>query len=163
MMSAIRNLHECNRGASVIEFALAAPFMATLLLGTIELSRAYSDRLELEQAAQRTVERVQQQRNVSSDYSSLADEAAAAAGITKTQSNPAVRQWLECSSDGGATWVSQGENSLASQCPNDMDLPARYVSISIQKSFTPIVRSTYLGTNSRGQYTLTGEAGIRIQ
>lgn len=163
MMLKLRHLSACDRGATVIEFALVAPVMATLLLGIVELSRAYSDRLELEQAAQRTIERVQQQRTVSSDYSALADEAAAAAGITKTQSNPRVRQWLECSSDSGANWVSQGENSLANQCPNDTDLPARYVSISIQKTFTPIVRSTYLGADANGRYTLTGQAGIRIQ
>ncbi len=159
----IQRLGDSERGTSVIEFALAAPFMAALLVGVIDLSKAYSDRLELEQAAQRTIELVQQQRSVSSDYSVLADEAAAAAGIRKTSSNPAVNQWLECSSDGGATWVSQGNNTITSQCPNDTDLPARYVTISIQKGFTPVLRSAWLGTDSNGQYMLTGRAGIRVQ
>lgn len=162
------NLSECDRGASVIEFAMAAPFLAALLLGIIELSRAYSDRLQLEQAAQRTVERVQQQRAASSDYSWMKTEAATAAGITASPSNPTVSQWLECTpTDGNGTTtgppVSQGENSLAQQCPNDTDLPARYVSVSIQKTFTPAVSSRFLGTDANGNYTLTGEAGIRIQ
>lgn len=163
MKPAILKLRDCERGASAIEIALASPFLAALILGTVDLSRAYSDRLQLEQAAQRTIEKVEQQRTVATDYSSLADEAAAAAGITKTSSNPSVGQWLECSSDGGSTWISQGANSISSQCPNGTDLPARYVTIQIQKSYTPILGTRYLGTNANGTYTLTAQSGIRVQ
>jgi Flp pilus assembly protein TadG len=168
MMPPNRNLGECERGASVIEFAIAAPFLAALLLGMIELSKAYSDRLELEQAAQRTVERVQQQRITSSDYSWMKTEAATAAGITTTQSNPTVSQWLECTPTDGngvptGAPVNQGANSLGEECPNETDMPARYVSVRIEKTFTPILKSRYLGTDANGDYTLIGEAGIRIQ
>lgn len=163
MMKMFRHFLDCERGTSLIEFAIAAPFMAALLVGVIDLSKAYSDRLELEQAAQRTIEKVQQERTTGSDYSALKAEAAAAAGITATTTNPSVTQWLECSSDGGVTWVSQGNNSLASQCPNGTDLPARYISITIQKTFDPVIGSRYLGANSDGTYTLTGTAGIRVQ
>jgi Flp pilus assembly protein TadG len=168
MMPRNRNLGECDRGASVIEFAIVAPFLAALLLGMIELSRAYSDRLELEQAAQRTVERVQQMRIASSDYSWMKQEAATAAGITATQSNPTVSQWLECTpTDGNGTPtgapVNQGADSLEQECLVETDMPARYVSVRIQKTFTPAVKSRYLGTDANGNYTLTGEAGIRIQ
>jgi Flp pilus assembly protein TadG len=159
----LQTLRDCDRGASVIEMALVSPFLAALLLGMIDLSNAYSDQLQLEQAAQSTIEKVQQQRTVSSDYSTLAQEAADRAGITKTSSNPTVNQWLECSSDGGATWTSQGSNTISSQCPNGTDLPARYVAISIQKKFTPILRSGYLGADSNGQYTMNAQAGIRVQ
>jgi hypothetical protein len=41
-------------------------------------------------------------------------------------------------------------------------LPVR-VHFRIQKTFTPIVATRYLGANADGNYTLTGEAGIRIQ
>jgi Flp pilus assembly protein TadG len=163
MRFAFHRIRDCERGASLIEMALVSPFLAALVVGMIDLSRAYSDRLQLEQAAQRAIEKVEQERSTSSDYSSIAADAASAAGITQTSSNPAVTQWLECSSDGGATWTSQGNNTLGNQCPNGTDLPARYVSISIQKSYTPILRTQYLGTNANGQYTLTAQAGIRVQ
>lgn len=168
MILALRNLRDCDRGASIVEMALAAPILASLLLGMVELSRAYSDRLILEQAAQRTIEKVAQQRTPSSDYSSLRTEAAIAADITVTQNNPLVRQWLECTAtdaNGTPTGapVDQGDNTLANQCPNDTDIPGRYVTISIEKTFTPILGSRYLGANPDGTYTLTGEAGIRIQ
>ena len=169
MIGAFRNLRDDERGASVIEFAVAAPFLGALLLGMIDLSSAYSDRLKLEQAAQRTIELVEQQRTVSSDYSTqLRTEAAAAAGITATSSNPSIRQWLECTptdANGNPTGapVDQGNNTLASQCPNGTDMPSRYVSVTISKDYTPIIASTYLGTNSNGKYTLTASAGIRVQ
>jgi Flp pilus assembly protein TadG len=163
MKIAFRKIRDCERGASLIEMALVSPFLAALIVGMIDLSRAYSDRLQLEQAAQRTIEKVEQQRTVATDYSSLADEAATAAGITKTSTNPSVSQWLECSSDGGTTWTSQGANSISSQCPNGTDLPARYVTIQIQKNFTPILKTGYLTTNADGTYTLTAQAGIRVQ
>lgn len=168
MMFGFRELRESEQGTSLIEMALVAPFLAALLVGMIDISKAYSDKLMLEQAAQRTIERVQQQRSVSSDYSSLKVEAATAAGVQASQNNPVVRQWLECTpTDGNGTVtgapVSQGNNSLGNQCPSDTDLPARYVTITIQKAFTPIMRSRYLGTNANGTYTLTGQAGIRIQ
>jgi Flp pilus assembly protein TadG len=168
MMVANRNIRECDRGASIIEFALAAPFLAALLLGIIELSRAYSDRLQLEQAAQRTVERVQQMTVASSDYSWMRTEAAQAAEIPVTNNNPTLTQWLECTptdGNGNPTGdpVHQGNNSLGQECPSDTDVPARYVSIAIERTFTPIIATRYLGANPDGTYTLTGEAGLRIQ
>ena len=156
-------LRDDETGASIIEMALVSPFIAALLVGIVDVSRAYSDRLMLEQAAQRAIEMVEQQRTVGTDYGDIADEAAAHAGITATSTNPAISQWLECSSDGGQTWTSQGADSLASECPNGTDLPARYVSISIQKSFTPLFSNKYLGANADGTYTLTAQAGIRVQ
>jgi len=46
------------RGASIIELALTAPFFAAMLIGMIDLSRAYSMKLKLEQSAQRAVEKI---------------------------------------------------------------------------------------------------------
>ena len=164
MIRFVRTIRDCESGASVIEFALAAPFLATLLVGMIDISRAYSERLLLEQAAQRAIERVEQQRTVATDYSPIKADAAQQAGITQTQSNPQLTQWLECSSDNGATWTSQGNNTITSQCPNDTDLPARYVTIRITKSFTPTFGARFFpGANSDGTVTLAADAGIRVQ
>jgi Flp pilus assembly protein TadG len=164
MMRGLAAFRDCNRGASVIEFALAAPFLATLLIGMIDISRAYSDRLLLEQAAQRAIERVEQQRSVATDYGPIKADAAQQAGITQTTSNPQLTQWLECSSDNGATWTSQGNNTITSQCPNGTDLPARYVTIRITKPFAPTFGARFFpGVNSNGTVTLAAEAGIRVQ
>ena len=68
-----------NRGAALIELALAMPFLAALVIGMTDLSRAFSMKLQLEQAAQRAIEKVEQQRSVSTDYSTLSTEATSAA------------------------------------------------------------------------------------
>ena len=48
-----------DRGASIVELALVVPIMGSLLIGMVDLSRAYSHKLKLEQAAQRAIEKVQ--------------------------------------------------------------------------------------------------------
>lgn len=159
MIGMFRRLHDSVEGASVVEFALAAPFMASLLLGMVEVSRAYSDRLFLEQAAQRTVEKIEQQRSVSSDYSTMASEAATAAGVPTSQ--VAVHYWLECN---GTKQAPQDDSTTFSAgCPNSTDTYSRYVTVTITKSFTPIFSVRFLGTNSNGTYTLTATSGIRVQ
>ncbi|WP_310467629.1 pilus assembly protein, partial [Sphingomonas sp.] len=45
------------RGASVVELALVAPFLAAMLIGMVDMSNGYSDKLQLEQAAQRSIEK----------------------------------------------------------------------------------------------------------
>lgn len=159
MTVSLRLLRASDRGASVIEFALAAPIMATILLGMVEIGRAYSDRLFLEQAAQRTIERIGQQRTVSSNYSSLAGEAAAAAGVSSNQVT--VHYWLEC--NGVKQTPQDDETTFAAGCPNDTDTYSRYVTVRLEKSFTPILSSKYLGVDRDGNYTLSAEAGIRVQ
>lgn len=159
MMFAVRRLRESSAGASMVELALAAPFLATLLLGMVELSRAYSDRLFLEQAAQRTIEKIEQQRSVSSDYSTMASEAATAAGVAANQVT--IHYWLECN---GAKQAPQDDTSVFSTgCPNATDVYARYVTVHIEKNFTPIFSTKYLGANNDGTYTLTADSGIRVQ
>jgi Flp pilus assembly protein TadG len=69
-----------DRGASIIELALVAPVLASLLIGMVDMSRAYSYKLKLEQSAQRAIEKVQQYQAESSTYSTLQSEAATADG-----------------------------------------------------------------------------------
>lgn len=151
MMSALCHIRDCDRGASVIEMALAAPFLAALLVGIVDVSRAYSDRLLLEQAAQRAIEMVEQQHSVSSDYSSLETEAELAAG---DGSDATVDYWLECD---GARQADFGGACAQGQ------FYARYVTVSIDKTFTPVLGTRFAASNSDGTYTLTAEAGIRVQ
>ncbi len=65
-MMSITRLAQDDRGASIIELALVAPILASLLIGMVDLSRAYSHKLLLEQAAQRSIEKVQQYQASSS-------------------------------------------------------------------------------------------------
>ena len=102
---------DSERGAAAIELALALPIMCAVLLGMSDLARAYSEKLQIEQAAQRTVEQVQQEKYVlTASYNpSLTTEATSAmSDLGYTTGNTITpNSWLECSSDSGSTWTTQ--------------------------------------------------------
>ena len=59
MIVRMASLWRDERGNSFLETALAAPLLASLFVGMVDVSRAVSAKIDLEQAAQRAVERVQ--------------------------------------------------------------------------------------------------------
>lgn len=150
----MKTLLRDERGTSVVELALMAPIMAGMLIGAVDLAFGYSAKLELEQAAQRGVERVMQQRSVETDYSDLKPEVATAAGVD--QANVTIDQWLECND------VRQDAGTVA--CAAATDVYARYVEVSVQDTYTPYIGGLkFLGANDNGSFTITGTAGLRIQ
>jgi Flp pilus assembly protein TadG len=142
-----------DRGASIIELALVAPILASLLIGMVDLSRAYSHKLMLEQAAQRAIEKVQQYQSTTSTYGTLQAEAAAAAGVPA--SNVTIDFWLECDGTRATNY-----NSV---CANGQTY-GRWVTVEITGTFSPMFRSRqWPGANSDGTFTLVGKAGMRTQ
>jgi Flp pilus assembly pilin Flp len=142
-----------DRGASVVELAFVAPIMASLLIGMVDLSRAYSHKLKLEQAAQRAIEKVQQYQTTTSTYGTLQSEAAAAAGVPT--GNVVIDYWLECNGVEATDY-----NSVCSTGQTY----ARWVSVEVTGTFTPIFPSKrYPGANANGTFTLKGFAGMRTQ
>ena len=142
-----------DRGASIIELALVAPVLASLLVGMVDMSRAYSYKLKLEQSAQRAIEKVQQYQAESSTYSTLQSEAANAAGVPS--SSVTIDYWLEC--DGTR------QSDYNTSCTGTQTY-GRWVTVSVQGTFTPMFRSKYYPrANSDGTFTITGKAGMRTQ
>ena len=141
------------RGASIVELALVVPVMASLLIGMVDLSRAYSYKLKLEQAAQRAIEKIQQYQTTTSTYGTLQTEAAAAAGVPT--SNVVIDYWLEC--DGTRA------TNYNSSCTTGQTY-ARWVQVDVTGTFTPLFASKrYPGANANGTFTLHGIAGMRTQ
>ena len=152
-------LRRDERGASLIEMGLMLPILASLLIGMIDISRAYSSKLLLEQAAYRAIEKVQQYNTMSSTYSTLRTEAvsaAQAAGFTSvTDTNVTIDYWLECNGARAADYNTP--------CPNGQTY-ARWVTVDIAGTFTPMFASRrWPGSNSDGTYTLHGQSGLRTQ
>ena len=142
-----------DRGASIIELALVAPVLASLLIGMVDLSRAYSYKLKLEQSAQRAIEKVQAYQTSTSTYTTLQSEAAAAAGVPTNKVT--IDYWLEC--DG--TRASNYE----SVCTGSQTY-ARWVTVSVEGTFTPMFRSKYYPrANTDGTFTIVGKTGMRTQ
>lgn len=151
------------RGAAVIELALAAPFMAALVIGMSDLSRAYSLKLLMEQAAQRTIEKVEQQKSVATSYNTaLSTEAGTAmtdAGYS-TGNTITPDSWVECSSS-GTSWTRQ--TNFTDACGSG-EMTARYVKVTISRSFVPMFTSrAWPGADANGNITVSGYAEVRIQ
>lgn len=138
-------------GTATIELGLFAPILAAMLIGLIDLSTAYSDKLFLEQVAQRMVEKIQQTGFSPSMETTLETEAASAAG---TGAAADVTYWLECDGARAA--------SFTSGCSDGATIE-RYVQLDISRSYTPIIPAAYTGTDANGVTTLHGIAGIRFQ
>ena len=148
------SLRNDSGGTATIELALLAPILSAMLIGLIDLSTAYSDKLKLEQVAQRTIEKVQQSGFTVSKEATLEAEAAAAAGTGATAD---LTYWLECN---GVKMTAA--NGYTAGCSSGQAY-ARYVQLDVQKVYTPIIMGTFSGASANGTFTLHGVAGIRIQ
>lgn len=141
-----------NRGTAAMELALVAPIFAALIVGVVDLSRGFSEKLILEQASQRAIEKVMQGQATTSTAAALKTEAANVAGVP--ESAVTVDFWLEC-----AKGRQSDYNSI---CPPTQE-SARFMSVAIVKTFTPMFAKKWAGANADGTYTLTGKTGVRIQ
>ena len=154
MMRNFPTLVRDQRGAAVIEMAFVAPMLAAVLIGMIDLSSAYSKKLQLEQAAQRTIEKAQQTviDQDSTFLSTLQAEAASAAGVPTSQVT--VDYWLECNGTRQTTY--------STVCPDGATY-GRFVTVDVWDTFTPTIAAKFAGANSNGTYTLHGISGLRTQ
>jgi Flp pilus assembly protein TadG len=163
MIGMLNRITRDERGTSLIEMAMLAPLLATLTIGMVDISRGYSEKLFLEQAAQRAVERAMQgmQGDESMDiFEGLQAEAAATADVEPQ--DVTVRYWLEC--NGVDQNASPGTMAADYEkvCP-DGEYYSRYLSVRIERTFTPLFATKWLGSNDDGTFNIAGEAGIRVQ
>jgi Flp pilus assembly protein TadG len=149
----MRALLACERGNSFIELGFVAPILATFIIGTVDLSMAYSAELALEQAAQRSIERVQRITYNVSQNPTLEAEAEAAAG---TGSAATVTSWLECNGNGVRLDFTTGTCNAGAPY-------ARYVEVQVQKPFDPMFGRFFPSAAADGTVTLDATAGIRVQ
>jgi len=151
-MTMIRNLRTDDRGAAVIELAMVAPVLALMVIGMSDLSRAYSTKLQLEQSSQRAIEKVMNGQATTTVAAALKTEAATTAGVPESQ--VVVDYWLEC--DGARN------GSYETSCTTGQ-VQRRYMSVQIQKSFTPMFKMKFGAAKANGSYTLYGKTSVRIQ
>jgi Flp pilus assembly protein TadG len=139
--------------------AMVTPLLGSLLIGMVDISRAYSAKLMLEQSAYRAIEKVQGYQTTDSTYNTLKSEAvsaAQAAGFTNVSaSDVTIDYWLECDGTRQADYTTS--------CTTGQTY-ARWVTIDIAASFTPMFSSRrWPGANANGTFTLHGKAGLRTQ
>lgn len=154
MSTLLQRIRHDERGASIIELGIAAPILAMLFVGMTDLSRAYSAKLQLEQAAQRSIEYVQRTGFTPGQEDTIKAEATQAAG---TGSSATLTTWAECRSSAGAVTTK----TFTDPCTGAASY-ARYVSVDVQKSHTPFFRFKW-NKSARTNYVLHGKAAIRVQ
>lgn len=150
------------KGHSFLELGFVLPILASLLIGAVDISRAVSEKLAIEQAAQRTIELLQIkefQFDATTDNRTIYQaEAAAAAGVAT--SAVTVNAWLQCN---GTIQTPMDQSHYNGSCTTGQVM-ARYVSVEIQKNFQPMFGTKYFpGANTNGTYTLRAKAGVRVQ
>ena len=160
MMKRLRKLFADERGNSLIELGLVLPLLGTLVVGMVDVSRGYSAKLQLEQAAQRSIEKAMNGKKQVALYNTLVAEAMAAASVPA--SAVTVRYWLECNgvsqNNSAASMAADYEKKCADNIPY-----ARYISVRIEKTYTPMFQAKWLGANADGTFSLVGQAGLRVQ
>ena len=163
MSNDLRKLAGDERGSSLIEMALVAPFLAALVIGMVDISRAYSAKLRIEQVAQRSVEKAMQgmQGDDSTDiFETLKEEAAETADVAENDVD--VRYWLECNGESQNGSPATMAADYEKVC-DDGEVYSRHLEVAIEKDYTPMFSTRFLGSNSDGSFTLVGEAGLRVQ
>lgn len=159
-MKRIPNLARDERGTSLIELALVLPFLGAMVVGMVDVSRGYSAKLQLEQAAQRSIEKAMNGKKETALFETLVAEAVAAADVEEDAVE--VRFWLECAGVSQNTSLATMVADYGKVCADGVAY-ARYVNVHIEKSYSPMFNVQLLGANSDGTFTLSGEAGVRVQ
>jgi Flp pilus assembly protein TadG len=137
-------------GASVIELALALPFLSIMLVGLVDVASFYSAQVSLQQAAARSLERVQVSGSTT-DFSFVRTEAAAAAGVPVSQVT--VETWLECDNVRQAVSVESCTETQTS---------SRYVKVTINSSHAPFFPYSPMGTRgSNGTIPMSAASSVR--
>ncbi len=147
LKSVASSLAAHDRGASLIEFTLLAPFLSLLLVGIADYSRGFAERFALESAAHRTLERAGV-GSTQPDYSFLRQEAATAANVPLA--DVTLDNWLECGGTRLATYDTPCE---------DGKQVARYIYVKIERDF----QMTMNWPGHSRTVRLFGDAAVRVQ
>jgi len=148
MRRLFKKLARSTRGAATIELALVMPILTTMLIGIVDVTTAFNRKLELEQAVQRSIERVMQTTTDETVEANIKQEAAAAAGISEDA--VIVTYTLTC-------------NGVVTAYDTDCvggQTEVRYVNVEATTTFTPMFPLAQLGM-SGDYFTITAETGIR--
>ncbi|WP_343346516.1 TadE family protein [Sphingomicrobium sp. XHP0239] len=174
-----RTIARDERGSATIELAIVAPMLAVMITGVVDLSMAYSRKLEIEQGAQRAIEKVMQTTTTETVHTTLKAEAAAAARVPLNQVT--VKYIIDCdgtetdiSADVAAVQAAIDAKIAAGEDPADVDkskiqcTPGQqtrfYITLNITDSYEPVLDPRYVGFgDANGRLPIDVTTGIRTK
>jgi len=149
-------------GAAMIELAFIAPVLALLTVGVVDLSNGFGTKLRVEQAAQRSIEKVMQTTGVTTVEDTIAAEAVCqyngnnADGSCKTAplttADVVVTHRLECNNN-----VTTDPDCAPGQ------KEARWIQVTVATDYEPMFPLHFTGIASNGKYHIQSIAGMRTQ
>lgn len=162
-MSRFRALLQDESGSAVVELGLVAVTLSGLMIAMIDLGKGFSEKLVLEQVAQRAIEKAMQ--GVQADaqtsiFETLKEEAAAEAGVP--EANVVVKYWLECAGVSQFTTFAKMDDDYKKVCDEGVRY-SRFLEVRIQKAYTPTFNMPWLNTNTQGKVIVKARAGLRVQ
>lgn len=173
----IRRIRSCvgdRRGSVTVELALIAPILAVMVIGITDISIGYGRNLEIEQAAQRAIEKVMQTTGSTTVADTIEKEAVCqvngtnADGTCKTgrltAANVTVTYRLECVKADGTRTASTKSDAVefdALACEGG-ETEERYMSVTVTDTYDPVFPMPY-GSGADGKYSLSATAGMRTQ
>ena len=150
------------RGAAMIELAFIAPVIALMTVGVVDLSNGFGTKLRVEQAAQRSIEKVMQTTGVLTVEDTIAAEAVCQYNGTLpngncktaplTTADVVVTHRLECDNV-----VTTDPDCLATQ------KESRWIQVTVSTDYTPMFPLKFSGIDSNGKYHIESIAGMRTQ
>lgn len=171
MKRVARRLLREERGVAIIELALIAPMLAMVTIGVVDMSNAYSNKLALEQGAQRAIEKIMQTTQGQTVDDTLKTEAVCQVNGTNddgscktsplTTDDVSVSYRLECTNSDGTVVVKTGVDA-ADDCLTTQK-QAQYVSVTVTTKYSPMFPLHFSGIDADGTYHLSATAGMRTQ
>ena len=163
-MKRLMKLWREDRGAAIIELAIVAPVIALMTVGVVDLSNGFNSKLRLEQAAQRSIEKVMQTTGVTSVEDTIVSEAVCQYNGTNedgtckpapiTNANVTVTHSLYCDA---AT-----EPTANPDCaPGEVE--SKWIKVTIWTEYAPMFPVHFSGIDAGNVYRIEASAGLRTE
>jgi Flp pilus assembly protein TadG len=140
-------------GTSAVEFALAAPILMALLVPMADLGMAFSDQIQVQQAAAAGAQYAALHPWNSNSATAIANAVTAASTLSSVTASPAPSQTCGCPSGSAITTATCG-----STC-SDGQPTGYYVIVNAQAPYTPKLPYSALGS----AVTLTAQSTVRVR
>lgn len=152
------------RGAAIIELAIVAPVIALMTVGVVDMSNGFNTKLKIEQAAQRSIEKVMQTTGITDVETTIANEAICQFNGTNpdgtcktapmTIANVKVTHLLYCNN--GTTPVTDPD------CPTGQT-ESKWIKVSVWTEYKPLFPLHFTGIDANGVYKIEAAAGMRTE
>jgi len=161
-----RSLRSDDNGAAIIELALVAPVLALMTIGTVDMANAFGCKLRLEQAAQRSIEKVMQTTGELSVEGTITQEALCQYnGVNEdgecndapiTEDNVTVTHRLEC--NGVEKIVTETDTDCA-----EGETESRWIQVRVWDDYAPLFPVHFSGIDAGNKYRIEALAGMRTE